>query len=482
MPSEWYGSVETFEEMVRKRIRSMLYRQLGGLLFPYGWQLVGASPILWGFADLVAARTRVGHWREAAYLGVRQLEDRLAAEDGFAGVLTKRPRGECSLDFGKRWWLTCFNAELQLAEERQAILSYAIGETEAVIDKAEAACHEAKEDADRLSELQGTGLSSSEMSEACQKVAARVAQAEEELDLAKRQAEELGRGDASGLLEDHRTESARLLSRFMKPKQQLTSAKFVLGHWSKQVSARRAVEVQNFGLKVRAALRAASPKAQGTGTELLEGLGDSEGDPLDKDDVAGFVRLRMGEDAPEDLVTSWLDSVTEKQEYKEILTREDLWLLIRICYKVVKPTELTTDSAMDSTSLATLDIGEVVELIGEEVSAAEAEDLHRIRARRLKDGQEGWVTVKGSGGVVVLQPGGDRLCVLKETSLTESLSISGQDAFRLLRVGEILEITGVESIDETSGLLRARVRAMSDGRIGWATKISSSGSVFLRQL
>ena len=33
-------------------------------------------------------------------------------------------------------------------------------------------------------------------------------------------------------------------------------------------------------------------------------------------------------------------------------------------------------------------------------------------------------------------------------------------------MGEILEITGVESIDETSGLLRARVRAMSDGRIG----------------
>lgn len=37
----------------------------------------------------------------ALRLQVRQLEDRLAAEDGFAGVLTKRPRGECSLDFGK---------------------------------------------------------------------------------------------------------------------------------------------------------------------------------------------------------------------------------------------------------------------------------------------------------------------------------------------------------------------------------------------
>ncbi|CAL1169098.1 unnamed protein product [Cladocopium goreaui] len=45
----------------------------------------------------------------------------------------------------------------------------------------------------------------------------------------------------------------------------LTSAKFVLAHWEKQV--------QDFGKKACAALRLASPKAQGSGTELLEGLG-----------------------------------------------------------------------------------------------------------------------------------------------------------------------------------------------------------------
>ncbi|CAE7716527.1 unnamed protein product [Symbiodinium sp. CCMP2456] len=58
----WYGSVEAFEVTVRTKVRATLYRQLGGLLFPYGWQVMGSSGILWGFADLIAARGRTGNW------------------------------------------------------------------------------------------------------------------------------------------------------------------------------------------------------------------------------------------------------------------------------------------------------------------------------------------------------------------------------------------------------------------------------------
>lgn len=367
-------------------------------------------------------------------------------------------------------------------QERIAMLGYTIGEMEALFDKAEAACYEAKEEADRLPEL-SSGATSSEFAELCRKVAEAIAAAEEQLETAKKEAEGLKQGDANGILDDHRIESVRLLSRFMKPKQQLTSAKFVLAHWEKQVAVTRAAEVQDFGKKACAALRLASPKAQGSGTELLEGLGDPEGDPFDKDDVAGFVRLRMQDEAPEELVMSWLDYLTQNNEYKEILTREELWILIRVCYKVVKSTVLTTDlSAMDSTVLATLEVGEVVELIGDDSHATEELDLHRIRVRRLKDGQEGWVTARGNANNVFLQLGGDRLSVVKETSLTDSLSISGQDALRQLRVGEILDIMGEESIDEVSGLLRARVRAQSDGSVGWATKVGSTGTTFLRQL
>eukprot|EP00439_Symbiodinium_sp_Y106_P018491 s423_g2.t1 len=64
----WYGSVEAFEVAVRTRVRIVLHRQLGGLLFPYGWQVISASPLFWGFADLIAARGRAGNWKVAAIM------------------------------------------------------------------------------------------------------------------------------------------------------------------------------------------------------------------------------------------------------------------------------------------------------------------------------------------------------------------------------------------------------------------------------
>ena len=64
----WYGSVQSFEGIVRLRIRKMLYQQLGASLFPYSWQLASSLPHFWGWLDLVASRARGGFWREAAIL------------------------------------------------------------------------------------------------------------------------------------------------------------------------------------------------------------------------------------------------------------------------------------------------------------------------------------------------------------------------------------------------------------------------------
>ena len=66
----WFGSVQKFEEIVRSDVRATLYRQLGGLLFPYRWLLMGSSPLLWGFIDAIAPRARAGRWDSAAVLTV----------------------------------------------------------------------------------------------------------------------------------------------------------------------------------------------------------------------------------------------------------------------------------------------------------------------------------------------------------------------------------------------------------------------------
>ena len=62
----WYGSVQSFEGIVKLRMRNMLYHQLGTSLFPYAWLVVSSAPLFWGWLDIIASRARGGFWREVA--------------------------------------------------------------------------------------------------------------------------------------------------------------------------------------------------------------------------------------------------------------------------------------------------------------------------------------------------------------------------------------------------------------------------------
>lgn len=85
---------------MRTRVKVMLHRLLGGLLFPYGWQLVGTAPFLWGFADLTAARTRAGNWSAAGltiWCGLTVAVSRpidFSSDASFSQVFSQKA-GEC---------------------------------------------------------------------------------------------------------------------------------------------------------------------------------------------------------------------------------------------------------------------------------------------------------------------------------------------------------------------------------------------------
>merc|ERR1740129_1744679 len=107
----------------------------------------------------------------------------------------------------------------------------------------------------------------------------------------------------------------------------------------------------------------------------------------------------------------------------------------------------------------------------------EASGVKRIQARAFKDGATGWVTVEGSSGSAFLREGGHAFKVVKETILTEAFSLEVTDeanrklkqATRKLKVGEILEMLEWPATEEQSGLVRAKVRALSDGEVGFVT-------------
>jgi len=73
-----------------------------------------------------------------------------------------------------------------------------------------------------------------------------------------------------------------------------------------------------------------------------------------------------------------------------------------------------------------------------------------------------------------------RLTVVKPTTLTSELSIAESKTLRALKVGEILEqLEGPEKEGRTA-VKRVRVKALKDGKIGWASIAGNAGSIFLK--
>jgi len=257
--------------------------------------------------------------------------------------------------------------------------------------------------------------------------------------------------------------------------------------WEAKVERRRTTEAEEVGSRACALLRAASPKAKGDGNELLEGMGSIDGEPFSLYELSSFLRSRWGDPEPsEDVLVRWLDTITRPSE-PDTVTRQDLWMLIRTCFKVVRPTTLSDGiSTKDSKTLRQLELGEVLELVGAEAPVRdEVAGLERIKVRSLKDATEGWVTLKSNAGSTFLQRGGDRLSVARETPLTASVAVSGSEAkdpLRELKVGEILDFMGEEVKDEASGHLRVKIRTKSDRLVGWATKVGTQGTMILKQM
>jgi len=74
-----------------------------------------------------------------------------------------------------------------------------------------------------------------------------------------------------------------------------------------------------------------------------------------------------------------------------------------------------------------------------------------------------------------------RLRVARATPLTSGLAIAGGRSLRQLRAGEDLEALEGPAREEKVGVMRVRVRAQRDGKVGWATLAGNAGTVFLKE-
>merc|ERR1740121_1523792 len=173
------------------------------------------------------------------------------------------------------------------------------------------------------------------------------------------------------------------------------------------------------------------------------------------------------------------------------LSKDRLLIIIRRLMKVASETALSSGMSIkdkDNKTIRRMDMNEVVEVLEGPIED-EATGVMRVRAVALKDGAEGWSTVKGNQGTVYLKDGGSLYKVVKETIMTAAFELDAvadkdaskkvKDPTRKLKVVELLEVREFPKKEETSGLTRMKCRAKSDGLVGWVTTVGNAGTIFV---
>jgi len=147
------------------------------------------------------------------------------------------------------------------------------------------------------------------------------------------------------------------------------------------------------------------------------------------------------------------------------------------CYRCSAPVAMTDELDIKSSKvLRKLAAGETLTVLEGPVEE-KAAGITRLKVRATKDEKEGWVTTAGNKGTVYVEPHSKQYSVLQGQPLTKAFRTSGRastvEEVRTLEKGEVMELTEGPKEEQHPQETRLRVRALSDGAVGW---ISLQGS------
>lgn len=111
-------------------------------------------------------------------------------------------------------------------------------------------------------------------------------------------------------------------------------------------------------------------------------------------------------------------------------------------------------------------VGELILTLGTATSEGDS-GISRINGRALKDGVEGWITVKGNAGTVYVEPSSKYYSVLQEVELTKKFASQGSESVRTLKEGEAFLVLDGPREERFEPEKRVRVRAQRDQALGW---------------
>jgi hypothetical protein len=124
---------------------------------------------------------------------------------------------------------------------------------------------------------------------------------------------------------------------------------------------------------------------------------------------------------------------------------------------------------------------EIMEVI-EGPKVDEKSGLERVRVKALKDGAEGWVSVKGNQGKVFLSDTEKPFyACMKDVVLEKDFKTNSQNSVRTLKADEVVELIEGPCQETLGSSMRLKGKATLDGKIGWFTMKDQNGTEFVEK-
>jgi len=133
-------------------------------------------------------------------------------------------------------------------------------------------------------------------------------------------------------------------------------------------------------------------------------------------------------------------------------------------------TGISITSAFDisiSKSIRKLGVGEDLKLL-EGPAEDTGRKLTRCRVRSMKDGQEGWITIKGNQGNIYAEESDRHYFCRRSLPLSVGFE-SSSNSLRTLNAHEIFEALDAPQEEVMEGVNRVKARSLLDGSEGWLT-------------
>jgi len=91
-----------------------------------------------------------------------------------------------------------------------------------------------------------------------------------------------------------------------------------------------------------------------------------------------------------------------------------------------------------------------------------------MRCKSMKDGEEGWITIKGNKGTVYAEETTKLYTLVNAVAFHKQFETDGATLVRQLVVGEAVEVIDGPK-EEKREVTRLKGRAVSDGAVGWVS-------------